>query len=106
MRSIEEIRRRVKYIRHLVGSTYCTEIDFPKWTGRVIFGFDKNGWEHVSVSPYNGKIPTWDDMCAIKDIFWEEEEAVIQILPKKSEYVNMVENCLHLWRNKNVELPK
>lgn len=57
------------------------------------------GWEHVSVSPVSGNgIPTWKDMCAIKEMFFEDEEAVMQIHPKKSEYVNLHKNCLHLWR--------
>lgn len=37
-------------------------------------------------------------MCVLKDIFFGEEEEVYQIHPKKSQYVNRVENCLHLWR--------
>ena len=37
-------------------------------------------------------------MSAAKDIFWNENEAVIQIHPPKSQYVNNVGNCLHLWR--------
>lgn len=105
MRSLEEIRKRIKYLRPMFGSTYATEIDLRRWTGSVVFGFNEDGWEHVSVSPYGGKMPTWDEMCEIKDIFWEDEEEVIQIHPKKSEYVNIVDNCLHLWRKSDMELP-
>lgn len=43
-------------------------------------------------------MPTWDDMCMIKDIFFEDDESVIQIHPAKDQYVNNVSNCLHLWR--------
>ena len=106
MRGLSEIRKRVKWVKPLIGDTYSTEISMPRWSGSVVFGFNEGGWEHVSVSPYGGKMPTWDDMCTIKDIFWEDEEAVIQIHPKKSEYVNIVDNCLHLWRNKEMELPE
>ena len=57
------------------------------------------GWEHVSVSPFrNNYTPTWEDMCKIKDIFWKDDEAVIQIHPPKNQYVNNLGNCLHLWR--------
>lgn len=59
------------------------------------------GWEHVSVSRPNAKIPTWEEMCAIKDMFFREEEVVVQYHPKKSEYVNIHEGCLHLWRPTN-----
>lgn len=68
-------------------------------TCSVMFGENEDGWEHVSVSPkHKYKIPTWDDMCVLKDIFFDDEEEVYQIHPKKSEYVNLSENCLHLWK--------
>lgn len=105
MRDFSEIKPKVKWWKHLVGSTYHGMIELSRWSGSVVFGFDENGWEHVSVSPYKGKLPTWDDMCEIKDIFWEDEEEVIQIHPKKSEYVNIMDNCLHLWRHKEIGLP-
>ena len=65
---------------------------------------DGMGWDHVSVS-MKRQTPTWSDMCVIKDIFFEEEEEAIQIHPKKSEYVNFHDHCLHLWRNQNQEFP-
>jgi hypothetical protein len=55
------------------------------------------GWEHVSVSMRN-RCPTWDEMCMIKDIFWDEEECVVQFHPPKSQYVNRYPHCLHLWK--------
>lgn len=65
-------------------------------------------WEHCSVVAQGGRIPEWDDMCRIKDIFWGDEETVYQIHPPKSEYVNLVDNCLHLWRptSGKIVLPK
>jgi len=44
-------------------------------------------------------------MCFIKDLFWDGEDVVIQHHPKKSEYVNRHDNCLHLWRPVAVEIP-
>lgn len=41
------------------------------------------GWEHVSVSLSN-RCPTWEEMCMVKDIFWGEDECVIQFHPPKS----------------------
>lgn len=74
------------------------EIFMPRWKGTFIAS-NGAGWEHVSVSPYQRSVtPTWDDMCRIKEIFFGDNEAVIQIHPPKDEYVNNVENCLHLWR--------
>ncbi len=57
--------------------------------------------EHASVSRVTGdKLPTWEEMCDLKDIFWEDEEECIQIHPRKSDYVNLVGNCLHIWSMK------
>lgn len=67
--------------------------------GTFVMGRDENGMEHVSVQ-LQRKLPTWEEMCEIKDIFWEDEEEVVQIHPKKSEYVNITE-ALHLWRPKD-----
>ena len=66
------------------------------------------GWDHVSVAPLKKKIvPSWEMMCKVKDIFFEPDEAVIQIHPPKDEYVNNMPNCLHLWRanDKDMTLP-
>ncbi len=57
------------------------------------------GWEHVSISFMKGnKMPTWEDMCTLKEKMWYDDETVIQIHPSKDEYVNNLSNCLHLWR--------
>lgn len=61
------------------------------------------GWEHVSVS-MSRRIPNWQEMCWVKSEFWNEDEAVIQIHPPKSEYVNHHPHCLHLWRHPTQQL--
>jgi hypothetical protein len=58
-------------------------------------------WEHVSlhiVEYGKERTPTWIEMCQVKDIFWDEEEEVVQFHPKKSQYVNCHPHVLHLWR--------
>lgn len=61
-----------------------------------------DGWDHVSVSPKNQKrCPTWEEMCAIKDMFFEAEEEAFQFHPAKSHYINAHPYCLHLWRPHN-----
>jgi len=76
-------------------------------TCSVIWSDNECGWEHVSVSPkHKFSIPTWDDMCVLKDIFFYDEEVVYQIHPAKSQYVNIVDNCLHLWKPKDIDLKK
>lgn len=60
------------------------------------------GWDHVSIA-YPNRLPTWNEMCFIKDIFFEEEECVVQFHPPKSVYVNNHPNCLHLWKKQDQE---
>jgi hypothetical protein len=79
-----------------------------KYTLRMISSGiqSRGGWEHVSVS-IEDRCPSWDDMCFVKFLFWEPEETVLQFHPAKSDYVNIHEFCLHLWRQvgTKVELP-
>jgi hypothetical protein len=64
-------------------------------------------WEHVSVSIVSGggKCPSWNAMCFVKSLFWDDEECVVQFHPAKSNYVNMHSGCLHLWRSKTQAFP-
>ena len=64
-------------------------------------------WEHVSVSLRDNpaKCPTWEAMCFVKSLFWEDEECVVQFHPTKSEYVNRHKGCLHLWKLRSEEFP-
>lgn len=65
-------------------------------TKDTIIGSWSGGWEHVSI---NGKkTPTWEQMCWLKDACWEDDEVVVQYHPAKSDYVNNLKHCLHLWR--------
>jgi hypothetical protein len=80
--------------------------------GRVVraFASDGEGWEHVSVSVLDGqrvRTPIWDEMCRVKLLFWDEEDTVVQFHPRKSDYVNVHPNVLHLWRKigSEFELP-
>lgn len=61
------------------------------------------GWDHVSVSTPN-RCPTWEEMCWIKGLFFEPEEAVVQYHPPASVYVNNHPYCLPLWRPHDHEI--
>ena len=99
MRDLEEIKKDPRLRNIQVGlDGFRADIHIGGWDGSVICSIGA-GWEHVSVSPYVRRItPLWDDMCKLKDMFWNEDEAVIQIHPPKADYVNNMPNCLHLWR--------
>lgn len=71
-------------------------------------------WEHVSVRIGVGgrgkkrmteRTPNWDEMCAIKKLFWRDDECVVQFHPAESEYVNLHPHVLHLWKPTNQVLP-
>lgn len=72
-------------------------IPLPSGAKACVVISNGGGWEHVSVS-IKGRCPRWQEMCYIKDLFFEDEEEVVQFHPKKSEYVNVHNTCLHLWR--------
>lgn len=75
-------------------------------TGRVrVVASDGEGWEHVSVS-FENRTPTWDEMCKIKDIFWDKNDCVMQLHPPESEYVSFAKHCLHLWRPIQIIIPR
>lgn len=66
-----------------------------------VIASDGEGWEHVSVHMLSDGIertPTWAEMCRIKDIFWNDDDCVVQFHPPKSDYVNNHKHTLHLWR--------
>lgn len=59
------------------------------------------GWDHVAVSKRRHP-PNWQEMCFVKDIFWDPEETVIQFHPPRSLYINQHPNVLHLWKPKTL----
>jgi hypothetical protein len=66
---------------------------------------DQMGWEHVSVSRAD-RCPVWEEMTAVKDLFWDAEDTVMQLHPPRSDWVNNSATCLHLWRPIGVEIPR
>jgi hypothetical protein len=64
-------------------------------------------WEHVSVSVAGfHRLPTWDEMCYVKHLFWRRDETVVQFHPREQDYQNTAE-VLHLWKPawREIELP-
>lgn len=107
MKTNEELRKATNLIIRAIspdggfGELYKAGKPF----GSVIWS-NGGGWEHVSVCPYKRSYtPSWDDMCDLKDKFFREDEVVVQYHPAKSQYVNNLSNCLHLWRPLNEVMP-
>jgi len=65
-----------------------------------------SGWEHVSVTcirkhrkKFTAVMPDWELMCMVKGVWWDSNEAVIQLHPPQDDYVNIHPECLHLWKS-------
>lgn len=110
MRSIKELREdyqaslwNVHQVYFNNPSVFSGLVKLPDCgTCTVVWGYNEDHYEHVSIAPvHESRIPSWDDMATLKDIFFLEEEEAYQIMPKHSEYVNLKRNCLHLWRPAN-----
>lgn len=114
MRKIEELMKTPhlcvtdRVTRNGLGQYHVYEgwVKWPDFEGTVIFGYDEAGvMEHVSVSHRNKhKMPTWNDMVRLKNMFFYPEEMVVQIHPKESRYLHGFGdrgNILHLWRPAN-----
>lgn len=108
MKTLEELRKTPRLMIRQTGVDGGFGIIFRmdgKQFGTVIWSFG-GGWEHVSVAPFKkSHTPTWDEMCALKDMFFREDETVVQYHPAKRDYVNVVGNCLHLWRPLDQQMP-
>ena len=101
MRDLSKIDKRVMWKKNppfMPNSIRVAIMELP--TGvrcSLVVGANEEGWEHVSVELYARRLPTYEEMQLIKEILWDDEEMVVQIHPKKSEYVNITD-ALHLWR--------
>ena len=84
-----------------IGNNGAFFITVGKVTLRVI-GSDGFDWEHVSVSLHD-RCPTWDEMCAVKSLFWGKDDCVVQFHPPERDYVNCHKFCLHLFKSKKHE---
>jgi hypothetical protein len=57
---------------------------------------DGRPWLHVSLSR-QGRIPSYDDITVVKQVFVGDDRLAVQVFPPKDEHVNINPNVLHLW---------
>lgn len=108
MKTPQEIRNATGLL--IIATGYdggCGQITFAgvREQAAVVWS-NGEGWEHVSVS-FKKRCPTWEEMCKVKAMFFNDNETVVEYHPKKSEYKNLHPYCLHLWRKigEEFELP-
>jgi len=56
------------------------------------------GW-HLSIS-HPDRYPTWDEIYAARYQLLPINATFVMYLPPPSEYVNVHENCFHLWEER------
>lgn len=86
------------------GTTGAFIIPYRNRVLRIVSA-DGMGWDHVSVSLEN-RCPNWEEMTFIKDLFWNDDEVVMQLHPAKKNYINCHPNCLHLWKPVEGDIPQ
>lgn len=96
MKSFKEIKEhgRIVVLKDGVDG-FKGEIHMPRWTGTIIAS-NGAGWNHVSVAPYKlSIIPTWEDMCMIKDICFGEDEWAVDLPEELEQYRREIEDCIN-----------
>jgi hypothetical protein len=77
----------------------------PRARLRVIASADPDiGWEHVSVSLAQ-RVPRYEEMVHIGDLFFLPEETWIQYRVPKRDHINIHPYVLHWWRPLKANIP-
>lgn len=98
--------KRKKY-KYTDPKTY-TQVDNPK-TSNIVEGTktyqkglltimvspEPEGW-HMSIA-HPERFPTWAEIKQARYILLPDEITMAQLLPPAAEYVNLHNNCFHLW---------
>lgn len=58
---------------------------------------------HLSIS-HKDRYPTWDEIKEARERLLSRNKDFAMIFPKPEDYVNIQENCFHLWEIKKGEL--
>ncbi len=110
---LEKYRKEGNLQWHAPAGTRAGVFYIPHYNNTQIIciaspGTEDMPWEHVSlrVAGYTGsRCPTWQEMCRVKDLFWDTNERVVQFHPPEEEYVNNHPAVLHLWKWTAGEMP-
>jgi hypothetical protein len=52
---------------------------------------------HVSIS-YPDHDPTWEEIKAVRDLFFLDSVDAMMMLPRQEDYINVHPHCFHLWQ--------
>ena len=106
MKNLNELNKYRVPLMGQMGNEGCGAFIIPYRSYELnVIASDGEGWDHVSVSLKN-RCPNWEEMSYIKNLFFDEQECVMQLHPPKSDYINVHPYCLHLWKPQTSELPR
>jgi hypothetical protein len=107
-RELEQGRLRRGYYASEPGDLHGAFCIAGEWTSQLRIlssGVDREfGWEHVSVST-DRRCPSWEEMQKVKELFWMDDEVVMQLHPAKKDHISVAHYCLHLWRPLEAVIP-
>ena len=71
-------------------------------------------WDHASVHATRLSVagsamnvtPTWDEMCFVKQLCWQDDEWALEYHPAREDNINVHENTLHIWKPQSKSFPK
>lgn len=63
----------------------------------VIASID-DGSLHVSIA-HSQRYPTWDEILTVRAWAFPDDTEVVMVLARKEDYVNVHNNCFHLWQS-------
>jgi hypothetical protein len=79
----------------------------PRDNNQKFQDLDETKFEHVSVSLVTEEgTPTWEEMDAVKRLFFRDGECVMQLHVPEGAHINTHEGCLHLWRPLEEKIPR
>ena len=67
-------------------------------------GLSGEVWQHVSVSLAK-RAPTWREMEFVRELFFNDDELVLQFSVPREKHINVHDNCLHLWKPTETFIP-
>ena len=91
-----------------VGDATCGAFVIPSKVDHApmsIIASAELGWDHVSVSRKN-RTPNWAEMSQVRDLFFKDDETVMQLHVPKTDHINEHPHTLHLWKPQNQEIPR
>lgn len=66
--------------------------------------YDGQEWLHISFSR-KSRIPDYKDIQLVRKDFIGKDKKCFMVFPSEEHYVNIAENCLHLWYSEENTVP-